>query len=159
MSRLNLPPFNHLGKLALGLAFVGAFSLKSYSQKPDRATTVAFINGLMKPQAELTVRNGSFFVDFYDEGGDKIRQDWTKIVDLELDVRYEAESNLIVMPCSQGSGGCIERELKNLKIKRLYDRLSVPAGGPENAARLLIAWQHLIRLESQMKYKDEITLD
>ncbi len=160
--RIFLSHSNHFaryGKLHLVLILMLAFFQKSYSQSPGKTATLDFLNKKLGERTQLEIKMNDLIVITKNESGEVIREDKVPFSDLEVNSFYEEESDLLCIPCLKDVQGCVTRTLKVQKIKRPYDRISIIAGGTENYKQLQKAIEHLIRLESEVGYKDEITLE
>lgn len=152
--RQNLP--GRLILLAVGLNF---FSMESYSQSPGKDETLSYINQVLGQRTEVNIRSGTILVKFYDQQAQYIREDKVPSPDLDLPMYYEAENNLLCIPCAKDVPGCVTRTLVVQKVKKAYDRLSIPVTDEAMYKRLEKAFDHLIRLYSEDGYKNEISLD
>ncbi len=135
------------------------FCLKSYSQAPGKDETVSYINRILGERTQVTLKGGTLFVSFRDENNKVVREDKVPTPDLELKINYEADGNLLCIPCFRDQPECVTRVLVVQKIKRGYGRLSIPVQSEKEYELLRKAFDHLIRITSEEGYKDEVTLD
>ncbi|MBK7964073.1 MAG: hypothetical protein IPK10_01275 [Bacteroidetes bacterium] len=94
------------------------FSLKSYSQTPERGETVAYINKILGDRYRVTCKNTTLVVTFYNENGEIVREDKVPTPDLDLKITYEAEDGLLCIPCMKDQPECLTRVLTLQKIKK-----------------------------------------
>ena len=156
---------NHLlrqllpGKLTSLVFLMSLFCLKSYSQAPGKDETVSYINRILGERTQVALKGGTLFVTFRDENNKVVREDKVPTPDLELKISYEADGNLLCIPCFRDQPECVTRVLVVQKIKRGYGRLSIPVQSEKEYELLRKAFDHLIRITSEEGYKDAITLD
>jgi len=135
------------------------FIQKSYSQSPGKNETLEYLNKILGNQTHLEISTNNLRITIKDESGRIIRKDKVLFTDLEHKSFYEEESDLFCVPCLSFFSGCVTRLLTIQKIKRPYERISIIAGGSDRYKKLEKAFEHLIRIMSEVGYKDEITLD
>ncbi|MBK9401844.1 MAG: hypothetical protein IPN36_13635 [Bacteroidetes bacterium] len=146
-------------KLLLLVAGMNLFSCLSYSQSPGKGETVEFINKVLGERIQVELKTGTILVSFRDENGNLLREDKAPSPDLDLTITYEPEDKLLCIPCMKDQPECVTRTLVVQKIKRGYGRLSIPVASEKDFYSLQKAFDHLIRILSENKYKDAITLD
>ena len=146
-------------KLLVLLTLMGAFSLKSYSQAPNKETTIDFLNRSIGLKANVDVKQSTIIIKIKNENGEVIREDKAQIPDLQTDVYYEEESGMLCIPCMKDAEFCVTRVLTIQKIKKTYGRITIPAGSREKFAALKKGMEHLIRMQSEVGYKEEIAFD
>ncbi len=151
--------FNYGCKLLLVLIFLLAIIQKSYSQSPGKNETLTFLNKKLGGKTVLDIRMNNLVVSIKDDKGNLIREDKVTFSELDLKSFYEEESDLLCVPCLKDAPGCVTRTLIVQKIKRPCERISISVGGKENYKIIQKALEHLIKLESEVGYKDEITLE
>lgn len=144
-------------KLHLIVLFVWAFSLKSYSQSPGKDETVRRINELTGNKLQVEVAHDQITLRILDESGAVIRIDKAPLADLAEEAFVEKESGLVCVPCLKDAAGCVTRTLVVQKIKREYDRISLPVKDAATATSLSTALTHLIRLQTLTGYKDDVS--
>jgi hypothetical protein len=71
---------------------------------------------------------------------------------------YEEESNLMCIPCLKDADGCVTRSLIIQKIRRQFNRISFTPSKKEDYSKIKKALQHLIRLQSEVGYKETVSL-
>jgi hypothetical protein len=145
---------NLYSMMGLGLLI----SVNSYSQKPDRNSTVSYINEKLAPVCIIEVKGGTIIADYYDKDGQKIRQDKVPSFALDTVIIYEPADRLLSVNCTGDEKYCVSRTLFMHKIKKDVSRISFVVEADE-AEGLKKALQHLIRIDSEFKYKDEITFE
>jgi hypothetical protein len=135
---------------------VGTISSKSYSQKPDKGATLSIINHSLSLQTELEVKQSTLIVRVKDDKGKLIREDRARIPELALEAYYEKETSSLCIPCITDVPDCGTRKLIDQKIKKTTGRIMFPVTNEENYLQLKKYLEHLIRIESEIGYKDEI---
>lgn len=146
-------------KLLLLLTLMGAFSLKSYSQSPNKETTIDYLNRSLGLQANVEVKQNTIIIKIKNENGEVIREDKAQIPELQTEVYYEEESGMLCIPCMKDAEFCVTRILNVQKIKKTYGRITIPAGSQEKFAALKKGMEHLIKMQSEVGYKEEISFD
>lgn len=146
-------------KLLLLVAGMSLFSSFSYSQSPGKQETVDYMNKILGDRIRVELKSGTILVSFRDENGNLLREDKAPSPDLDLAITYEPEDKLLCIPCMKDQPECVTRTLVVQKIKRGYGRLSIPVENEKDFYALRKAFDHLIRILSENKYKDAITLD
>ncbi len=154
---ISFPGFRPGSKLLLIVLFVWAFSLKSYSQSPGKEETVRRINELTGNKLQVEVAHDQITIRILDEAGAVIRIDKAPLADLAEEAFVEKESGLVCVPCLKDAAGCVTRTLVVQKVKREYDRISLPVKDPASAAPLSTAITHLIRMQTVTGYKDDVS--
>lgn len=147
------------GKLLCIIILMNLFSVKSYSQTPERGETIAYINKILGDRYQVTCKNTTLVVTFYNENGEVVRQDKVPTPDLDLKITYEPEDGLLCIPCMKDQPECLTRVLTLQKIKKGYGRFSVPVKDEKAFNSLKIAFEHLIRATSENGYKEAVVLD
>jgi hypothetical protein len=147
------------GKIALTSLLVFAISSLSYGQKPDRKETLSYINEKLGSQCNIDMRAGTIVAVFYDKSGDKIREDKVAAFELDTAVVYEAEEKILSVNCLSDKKDCVTRTLVKQKVKRQYGRISFIIKDASHVESLRKAMIHLIRIDSQYRYNDEITFE
>lgn len=135
------------------------FSVKSYSQIPERGVTVAYINKILGDRYRVTCKNTTLVVTFYNENGEVVREDKVPTPDLQLKIIYEAEEGLLCIPCNLDQPECLTRVLTLQKIKKGYGRFSIPVKDEKTYNSLKIAFEHLIRATSENGYNETVVFD
>ncbi len=135
------------------------FSMKSYSQYPDKKTTVDSLNSWMRPITTIELNGSNVIIKSYDEKGKFVKEDKAPFADLTVTPYYEEESNLICIPCLKDADGCVTRSLIVQKIRRQFNRISFTPSRKEDYSKIKKALQHLIRIQSEVGYKDSVSLD
>ncbi|CAN5603375.1 hypothetical protein BH11BAC2_BH11BAC2_15200 [soil metagenome] len=148
-----------MSKLLSMLILMLTFSSKSYSQSPKKDETLAYINRMLGTSCQVDLKGGTMMVSFRDPEGKLLREDKAQIMDLEFDVNYDQEYHLLCMPCLKDVAGCVTRTLMVQKSKRETDRISIAVEDESKYKNLQKAFEHLIRLEAEHGYKDEVTLE
>jgi len=146
-------------KILLLLILMGGFSLKSYSQSPNKETTIDYLNRLLGLQANVDVKQNTIIIKIKNENGEIIREDKAQIPDLQTEVYYEQETGMLCIPCMKDAEFCVTRVLTIQKIKKTYGRITLPAGSQEKFASLKKGIEHLIKMQSEVGYKEEILFD
>lgn len=152
---------NHFygGKLLPALCVMLAFFQFSYSQSPGSRETVDYLNKKLDGKCKIHLVGATIVADYYSQDGTKTRQDKVSSGGLDTAMVFDATEQVLSAPCLKVEGYCVTRTLYIQKIKRPYLRFSFPVTDETQANELRIAFRHLIRLLSEPKYKDEITLD
>jgi hypothetical protein len=147
------------GKIALTSLLVFAISAVSYGQKPDRKETLSYINEKFGSQCIIEMRAGTMVAVFYDAGGDKIREDKVAAFELDTAVIYDPVEKILSVNCVNDRKECVTRTLIKQKIKRQYGRISFVINDAAQVEGLRKALIHLIRIDSQYRYNNEITFE
>ncbi|MEP7264547.1 MAG: hypothetical protein ABI772_08615 [Bacteroidota bacterium] len=147
------------GKLALACLLVSAITTASYAQKPDRKTTLSYINKKLAPICIVDMRAGNFIAIYNDADGNKIREDKVPAFDLDTAVIYDPIEKILSVNCTGGSKDCVMRSLIKQKVRRGYARISFVVNDETQVESLRKALIHLIRIDSQFRYTDEITFE
>lgn len=134
-------------------------SLPGFSQHPGKGETVKYINDLIGPSKSLTVKAGTLVVTFRDDKNRLVREDRVPASDLDLNIFYEEESGLLCVPCMKDYRECLTRILVFQKVKRRYERFSIPVSDDVQYQKLKKAFDHLIRILSEVKYRETVVLD
>jgi hypothetical protein len=132
--------------------------MKSYSQFPDKKTTVDLLNSWMKPNTTIEMKGSNVIFKSFDEKGEFIKEDKASFSDLVDSPTYDEESNLICIPCLKDAEGCVTRSLIIEKIRRQSSRISFKPSRKEDYSKIKKALQHLIRLQSEVGYKETVSL-
>ena len=150
----------HKGKIWFGVLIGLHFSLLSYSQRPNREETISYINKKLSPVCSVVVKSGDIIATYFDEGGQRIREDRVAIGNLDTLVRYNVKENVFIIPTIKGCEECVTRKLIVQKVKRFYSRLSFTMEGSDKEIKgLRKALVHLIRIGSEFRYHDEISFE
>ncbi len=147
------------GKIALALLLVLAITGRSYSQKPDRKTTLSYINKKLAPLCVIEMRTGTLIATFTEADGKKVREDKVPAFELDTAVIYDSKDKILSVNCISDRKDCVTRTLYKLKIKRQYNRISFVVNDETQVENLRKALIHLIRIDSEFKYSDEITFE
>jgi len=161
MQYLNMTSFNSInrGKVVLVLCLVLTFFQISYSQIPNKKQTLDYLNQKMQGSCILEISKGNIIANYYSSDGNLIREDRVFSGALDTVIKYDASEQLLSVPCLKIEGDCVTRKLFVQKIKRTYARISFVVKDETQAEEIKKALQHLIRIESEPKYKDEISFD
>jgi hypothetical protein len=135
--------------------FIG-LSLNAMAQEPDRRGTIEFINQMLSPDTYVDLDQGTLFAEFRDSTGQVIRKDRVEIPDFGEVIEFEYESGLLCIPCSKYIPGCVTRELVLQKVRRGYDRFSIPLSGPEEYEPLRKAFDHLFKILTVGGYRETV---
>ncbi len=146
-------------KLLLVAAFMFAFFQISYSQVPGKKETIGFINKKFAGKCILELNGTTIIAKYYSEQGKEIRQDKVSSGALDTTIIYDPIEKMLSIPCLGVEGECVTRNLYIQKIKRQYARISFVVNDDDQADALKKALKHLIRLLSEPKYYEEISLD
>ena len=150
----------HKGKIWFGVAICLHFSLLSYSQRPNKAETISYINEQLAPTCSVAVKSGDIIATYFDEGGQKIREDRVAIGNLDTLIRYNIKEKIFIIPTIKGCEECVTRKLIVQKSRRPYSRLSFAKEGSDKEIKgLRKALLHLIRIGSEFRYHDEISFE
>ncbi len=147
------------GKVLLASIFMLTIFQKSYSQSPDRQFTLDYINKSLGKEIQTDIKGSQLVVTFYNNQGEKIREDRAPLAYLDLKVFFEEGSTLLCIPCLKNEEDCVTRTLVVQKIKRPYDRISISVQDKVQFQKLKKAFEHLIRLTSEIGYKDAVTFE
>lgn len=137
--------------------FVGMVSC--FAQHPGKSETVKYINGIIGPSKTLSLKTGTLVVTFRDDKNRLVREDHVPAADLDLNIFYEEESGLLCIPCMKDYRECLTRVLVFQKVKRRYERFSMPVTDEIQYQKLKKAFDHLIRILSEVKYRETVVLD
>jgi hypothetical protein len=130
-----------------------------FAQHPGKGETVRYINELIGPSQSMSVKTGTLVVSFRDEKNRLVREDRVPASDLDLSIFYEEESGLLCIPCMKDYRECLTRILVFQKVKRRYERFSIPVADEVHYQKLKKAFDHLIRILSEVKYRETVVLD
>ena len=147
------------GKVLLLIALMLVIFSKSYSQSPDKKATLVYINEILGSSTKVEIKGSQLVISYYNDQGQLLREDKAPLAYLDLKVQLETESSLLYIPCLKSEEGCVTRTLTVQKIKKSYDRMSISVNDSGSYLKLKKALQHLIRLTSEIGYKDAITLE
>lgn len=136
---------------------VVSISANCYTQVPDRAQTLAYLNKLGGDSVRFSLKGVQLTIDLLDMNQKPVRRDQVMLTDIDTVALFESTSKLVCVNCIKVAPDCVQRELKVQKIRRNYDRISLPATN-ETSAGYRIALQHLIKITSVKKYRDEVAL-
>lgn len=146
-------------KLLLSLGIMLTFFHNSYSQSPGSRETVDYINKKLEGKCKIHLVGATIVAEYYSQDGTKIRQDKVSSGGLDTAMKFDPAEQILSVPCLKVEGYCVTRTLYIQKIKRPYLRFSFPVNDEIEANEIRNAFRHLIRVLSEPKYKDEITLD
>jgi len=158
----------HSHSLSIRLYATGVFgfaclmlfwSQTAFAQHPGKNETVKYINDLIGPSKSLSIKTGTLVVTFRDEKNRLVREDRVPASDLDLNIFYEEESGLLCIPCMKDYRECLTRVLVFQKVKRRYERFSMPVTDEVQYQKLKKAFDHLIRVLSEVKYRETVVLD
>jgi hypothetical protein len=147
------------GKLAAVVLLILSISATSYAQKPDRKETLSYINERLAPLCVVTVKGGDIIAVYTDAEGNKVREDKVPAFALDTAVIYDPVEKILSVNCTGSSKDCVNRTLFKQKIRRYYARISFVVNDPALVEPLKRALIHLIRIDSEFKYNDEITFE
>lgn len=131
----------------------------AFAQHPGKGETVKYINNIIGPSKSLSIKTGTLVVTFRDDKNRLVREDRVPAADLDLNIFYEQESGLLCIPCMKDYRECLTRVLVFQKVKRRYERFSMPVTDEIQYQKLKKAFDHLIRLLSEVKYRETVILD
>jgi hypothetical protein len=118
---------------------------------------MAYLNKLGGDSVRFSLKGAQLTIDLLAANQKLLRQDKVMLTDLDTIAVFESSSNLVCVNCIKGSPDCVSRELFVQKIRRNYDRISILTNN-EKSAGFIAALQHLIKITSVKKYKDEVLL-
>jgi hypothetical protein len=130
-----------------------------FAQQPDKAGTLAFINSKLAPSTQIDLEQGTIYAEFRDSTGQLIRKDRVEIPDFGEVIEFEYESGLLCIPCSRYIPNCVTRELVLQKVRRGYDRFSIPLDGPEEYEPLRKAFDHLFKILTIGGYRETVVFN
>jgi hypothetical protein len=131
--------------------------MKTYSQHPNRQETVTYLNKIGGDSLRFQVKGAQITISFFTPTGNLMREDVVQSVDLDTIGRFEPLSSLLYVNCLSAYQGCVTRTLTVQKIKRQYDRISLPVHS-ESLEPMRKALVHLIKMLSIRNYHDEVLL-
>ena len=150
----------HAGKIVLLSLFILSYSVKSYSQKPDRKETISYINQKLGPVCEVAMKGGTLIVNYFDPKGKKVREDKAPAFALDTIINFEADEKVLSVNCTSDNKNCVTRTLYIHKTKKTYSRVTFVADVDEASLEgLKKAIVHLIKIDSQYRYNDEISFE
>ena len=136
------------------------FATLSYSQRPGKTETVAYLNKKLAPGCSVVVKGGDIIATYFDNGGQKIREDRVAFGFLDTIVRYDKVEKTFNISTINGCEDCVTRRLFVQKTKKSYSRLTFAMNGSDAEVKgLKKALVHLIRIGSEFRYHDEITFE
>jgi hypothetical protein len=147
------------GKLAATVLFVLSICTASYGQKPAQKETLSYINKKLAPLCVIEVRGDDIIAVFRDEEGNKVREDKVPAFELDTAVVWEPNEKILSVNCRAGQKDCVNRTLIKQKIRRYYARTSFVVSNENEVESLRKAMIHLIRINSEFRYNDEITFE
>lgn len=147
------------GKLAAVMLLMLLISVASYAQKPDRKETLSYINEKLAPLCVIEVKGGDIIALFKDADGNKVREDKVPAFALDTAVVYDAVEKILSINCTAREKDCVNRTLFKQKVRRYYGRTSFVVEDAALVEPLRRALIHLIRIDSEFKYNDEITFE
>ena len=161
MLRFLMTLFNHSygSKVVCALCFMLSISLISYSQVPGKNETLEYINKKLGSAYVIEINKGTIIANYSSPDGKRIREDKVFSGLLDTTISYDSNEHLLYVNCLGIEGDCVTRNLFVQKIKRNYARISFVVDDQATVDKLKIALRHLIRILSEPKYNDEISLD
>ncbi len=147
------------GKLLPVLTFMLLIFTKSYSQAPAKKETLEFLNTTLGNNPQVEIKTGHLVLVFINENGKIFREDKVPLEELDVKAYFEKESGLVCVPCLKNADGCVTKTMIEQKIKRPADRISMKVKSEEQAASVMKALEHLIKLTTEIGYKDEISFE
>jgi hypothetical protein len=148
---------SNLSSILLSCLLVVTIAAKSYTQVPDKAQTMAYLNKLGGDSVRFSLKGVQLTIDLLDGNQKMLRLDKVMLTDLDTVASFESSSKLVCVNCIKGTPDCVNRELIVQKVRRNYDRISILTS-LEKSAGYIAAIQHLIKITSVKKYKDEVLL-
>lgn len=150
----------HKRKIWFMTAICLQFASLSYSQRPNKAETIDFLNKKLGPSCVITAKGGDIITTYSDKAGEKIREDRVAFGYLDTIIKYDPKEQMLYIPTIKGCETCVTRKLYQQKIKKYYSRLAFVFDGNEKEVKSVKkALLHLIRIGSQYRYHNEITLE
>ncbi|HEX5001879.1 MAG TPA: hypothetical protein VFW78_05250 [Bacteroidia bacterium] len=146
-----------LTKLLIITAFL--FPKASLGQTPGMEESLKYVNDKLGPMFEVNVVKGALQVKFYDNGT-LFREDEAMCKDLDpKKVEYSQEDKILSVNCKTGLD-CVTRVYHIREIRRDYGRVSFAKElDPKSAAALCKAFEHIIRMVNDNKYKSDIVFE
>ena len=150
----------HKGKIWFPLFICVQFATLSYSQRPDVNETIMYLNRKLSPNCIVKEKHGDIIATYFDKDGKKTREDRISIGLLDTIVRYDKNSKMFIIPALNGCETCVTRKVFTQKSKRKYSRMTFFMDGSEaDKIGLRKALIHLIRINSEFRYHDEIVFE
>ena len=147
------------GKLGWTLTLFLAISTLSYGQKPDRKETISYINQKLAPLCRIEVKGGTIIATYNDKSGTKIREDKVAAFDLDTVAHYDLTEKILSVNCLKDRPDAVTRTLYVQKIKRQYSRITFVIEDEATVESITKALLHLIKIDSQFSYSDEISFE
>lgn len=147
------------GKIAAAVLCVLAITSASYGQKPIQKETLSYINEKLAPLCVVDVNGDNIIATYRDADGNKIREDKVPAFALDTAVVYDPTEKILSVNCTGKEKDCVNRTLIKQKVRRYYARISFVVENETDVEPLRKALIHLIRINSEFKYKDEITFE
>ncbi len=152
--------FIHNSKIWLVLAICLQFASKSYSQRPDKTRTIEYLNEKLAPACVVAVKGGDIIATYSDESGQKVREDRVAFGNIDTIVRYDKGEKMFYISTIKGCEECVTRKLFVQKVKRGCSRLCFEVDGSDKELKSFKkAMVHLIRINSEFRYHDEISFE
>lgn len=131
----------------------------SYSQSPSKTETLAFLNSWMNPSVVFEVKGNNISVKSFDSGSVLIKDDKAPMSELVAVPFIDVETKQICIPCLKDAEGCVTRTMPVQKIKKSFNRITLEVKDDAMRNKVLAALTHLIRLESEVGYKEIVNFD
>ena len=148
-----------LRKLALVVFGMMLLSVNSYSQSPSKAETLSLLNAWMNPSVVFEVKGNNISVKSFDTSATMIKDDKAPMSELVVSPFIDKETKQICVPCLKDAEGCVTRNMPLQKIKKPFNRITLEVADDAKREKVLKALTHLIRLESEVGYKEIVNFD
>jgi len=131
----------------------------SLGQTPGMEESLKYVNDKLGAMFEVSVVKGALLVKFYDSGT-LFREDEAMCKDLDpKKVSYSTEDKILSVNCQTGLD-CVTRVYHIREIRRDYGRISFAKElSPKSAESLCLAFEHIIRMVNDNKYKSDIVFE
>jgi hypothetical protein len=131
----------------------------SYSQSPSKAETLTFLNSWMNPSVVFEVKGNNISVKTFDVANTMIKDDKAPMSELVVNPFIDVVTKQICIPCLKDAEGCVTRTMPVQKIKKPFNRITLEVNDDAMRNKVLKALTHLIRLESEVGYKEIVNFD
>ena len=121
MYHFNMTYIHHFnsGKIVAAIFLMLAFSGISYSQVPGKKETLDYINKKLGGTCVIEINKGTIIATYHSPDGKTIREDRVFSGALDTAALYDAEEQLLFIPCLSVDGDCVTRSLYVQKINNI----------------------------------------
>ena len=113
----------------------------------------------MNPSVVFEVKGNNISVKSFDSSNSMIKDDKAPMSELVVSPFIDVETKQICIPCLKDAEGCVTRTMPAQKIKKSFNRITLEVKDDALRNKVLVALTHLIRLESEVGYKEIVNFD